>query len=74
MPQLIVLEPTDDRKQQWRVARPCRTGLPQQLKPFSISERAQFSAIALIVAVIALLRSVCLSVLNGSPTVTRHNS
>jgi hypothetical protein len=42
--QFIVLQPADDGKQQWRMARPRRAGLPKQLNPSSAFQRAQFSA------------------------------
>ena len=40
MPKFVVLQAADDRKQQGRMARPCRSGLPKQLEAFGISERA----------------------------------
>src|SRR5215475_318747 len=44
MPQLVVLQPTNNRKQQRRVARPCRPGLPDQFIALRVLQRTEFRA------------------------------
>jgi hypothetical protein len=43
-PDLLVPDLADDRKQHWRMPRPFRTGLPQQLESVGGLQRAQFGA------------------------------